>query len=295
MTESRSSVYSLITGLAGGAAVWTGVEILLWNSASFPDLRTLSLSLGGVAGLLLGAVVPTAEGLRQNQPRKVRSAILVGALTGLVFGALGMAAGQLLLSYIAGTAAMTGSRLVSYGAALARIPGWMILGMAVGGASGIRSRSIRRVAAGALGGLAGGLIGGLAAEALSALTSSLYGRLAGMLLWGAAVAVLADGMERRRARGRLTVLNGPLKGRSFPVNQNRLMIAHSGSADLTIPGDSKGNADRAVVIFKRGAVMLRPSDDTVLEVNGVKSGVTELRYDDVIKIGETTMIYEAKR
>jgi hypothetical protein len=41
--------------------------------------------------------------------------------------------------------------------------------------------------------------------------------------------------------------------------------------------------------------MLHPSDNTVLEVNGAKSGVTELRYDDVIKIGGTTMIYEAKR
>ena len=225
----------------------------------------------------------------------MRSAILVGALTGLVFGALGMAAGQLLLSYIAGTAAMTGSRLVSYGAALARIPGWMIFGMAVGSASGIRSRSIRRVAAGALGGLAGGLIGGVAAEVLSALTSSLYGRLAGMLLWGAAVAVLADGMERRRARGRLTVLNGPLKGRSFPVNQNRLMIPIQVRRISPYPAIRRSNADKAVVILKRGAVMLRPSDDTVLEVNGVKSGVTELRYDDVIKNGETTMIYEAKR
>ena len=255
----------------------------------------LSLSLGGLAGLLLGAVVPTAEGLRQNQPRKVLTAVVVGACTGLVFGALGMAAGQLILSVIAGTAAMTGSHLVSYGVALARIPGWMILGMAVGSASGIRSRSIRRVAAGALGGLAGGLAGGIAAEVLSGLTSSLYGRAAGMRLWGAAVAVLADGMERRRARGRLTVLNGPLKGRSFPVNQNRLLIGYSPMSDLTIPGDSTGRGESALVKLKRGTVMLHPSENTVLEVNGAKSGVTELRYDDVIKIGGTTMIYEAKR
>ncbi len=298
MNESRSSLYSLLTGLAGGAAAWTGIEIILWQTSAFPDMRVLTLSLGAAAGMMLGAIVPMAEGLRQNQPRKVITAVIIGSITGLIFGALGMAAGQLILSILVDTAAITGAGLASYGAAFARIPGWIILGTAVGGASGLRSRSLRRMAAGALGGFLGGLIGGAAAELLSGLSEGIYGRAVGMLCWGTAVAYLADRMESRRGRGRLTVLTGPLKGRSFPVNQKKMKISRSKSADLTIPGDG-GNAayrgDAALVRMKNGTVILEAGEAVEVEINGEKAGAAELRYDDVIKVDGVTLIYEAKR
>lgn len=300
MNESRSSLYSVLTGLAGGMAAWTGIEIVLWQAPAFPDMRILTLSLGAVAGFLLGAVAPMAEGLRQNQPRKVVSGIIVGSLTGIVFGALGMAVGQLILSVLANSAAITGAGLASYGAAYARIPGWIILGTAVGASSGLRSRSPGRIAAGAAGGFIGGLIGGVAAELLSGITAGFYGRAAGMMLWGTAVAFLADRMESRRARGRLTVLTGPLKGRSFPVNQKKLRIARASSADLTIPGNPGDDGatvvgDAALVRLKNGTVILEPSAKTEVKINGEKAGTTELRYDDVVKVDGVTMIYEAKR
>ncbi len=291
MNESRSSLYSLLTGLAGGAAAWAGIEIILRFTPVFPDLRTLTLSLGAVSGLLLGAIVPMAEGLRQQQRQKLISGILIGSVLGLVFGALGMAAGQLILTVLVDTAS---TNL----AAWARIPGWAILGTVVGSASGLRSRSLRRTAAGALGGFIGGLIGGVAAEYLSSLTTGFYGRAAGMLCWGMAVAYLADRMESRRGRGRLTILNGELKGRSFPVNQKKLKISHASSADLTIPGTgykSQEKAGTAMVKMMGGTVILEPGEHTRVELNGEKAGKTELRYDDIIKVDGVAMIYEAKR
>ena len=297
MKESRASVYSLLTGLAGGAAAWAGVEMILHFSSSFPDLRILTLALGAASGLLLGAVAPTAEGLRQAQPRKVITAIAVGGLFGGIAGALGMAAGQSLLAVLAGNAAVTGAGLAARGAAMARIPGWVITGTAVGAVSGIRSRSLRRIIAGAIGGFFGGLLGGIASEGLTGATSRFYGRGAGMVIWGIAVAFLADRMEARRARGRLTVLAGPLKGRSYPINQKTLSIAGSPRADLTIPGDAKGAApgEGAQILLKRGTVVLEAGEGTEVKVNGEVSPKTELRYDDVVKVGNLTMIYEAKR
>jgi len=291
MTEARSSLYSLLTGLAGGAAAWTGVEIILRQTAVFPDLRILTLSLGAAAGLLLGAIAPLAEGLRQNQPGKLGGAVLTGSLVGLIFGALGMAAGQLIMASLADAPWMRSP-------SPARIPGWIILGTAVGSASGLRSGSLRRISGGALGGFIGGTIGGFAAEFLSSRIDGFYGRAAGMMLWGTAVAFLADRMESRRGRGRLTVLTGDLKGRSFPVNQKKMKISHSKSADLTIPGDAavpvKKEPD-ALLRMKNGTVILEPGENTEVKLNGEKAGITELRYDDVIKVDGVTMIYEAKR
>ena len=175
MTEARSSLYSLLTGLAGGAAAWTGVEIILRQTAAFPDLRILTLSLGAAAGLLLGAIVPLAEGLRQNQPGKLGSAVVTGSLIGLIFGALGMAAGQLIMASLADAPWMRSP-------SPARIPGWIILGTAVGSASGLRSGSLRRISGGALGGFIGGTIGGFAAEFLSSLIDGFYGRAEDELL-----------------------------------------------------------------------------------------------------------------
>jgi len=291
MTESRSSLYSLLTGLSGAAAAWAGVEIILWQTGIFPDLRLLTLSLGAVSGVLLGAIVPMAEGLRQNQPGKIRGSVIIGSLLGLVFGILGMAAGQLIFASVAVSPLLNAS-------AWARIPGWIILGTAVGSASGLRSRSIHRVLGGALGGFIGGTIGGIASELLSGLIGGFYGRAAGMLLWGTAVGFLADKMERMRGKGRLTVLNGELKGRSFPVNQKKMKISHSKSADLTIPGTGEGTVIEdaaALVHLKNGTVILEPGKAAKVEINGENAEKTELRYDDIVKVDGVTLIYEAKR
>ena len=290
MNESRSSLYSILTGIAGAAAAWSGIEIILWQTPAFPDMRILTLSLGAVAGLLLGAVVPLAEGLRQNQPHKLPGALLSGSLMGLVFGALGMGVGQLIMASLADFASIP-----PY---WARIPGWIILGTAVGSASGLRSGSLRRMAGGALGGFIGAALGGVAAELVSGMIDGFIGRLAGLLIWGTGIAFFADRMESRRGRGRLTVLNGNLKGRSFPVNQKKLKVSHSKSADLTIPGGAEGSGEKtvsALVKLKKGRVILEPGENTVVELNGEKAGVTELRYDDVIKVDGVTMIYEARR
>lgn len=290
MNESRASLYSLLTGLAGGALAWTGVEFILWNAPRFSDIRALSLTLGAVAGFLLGAVAPTAEGMRQGLPGKAVAAAAIGAVLGAVFGALGMALGQLILSIAAESAAIGGAPLAEKGAALARIPGWIVLGIAVGAASGMRSLSLRRIIAGAFGGFIGGFIGGVVAEVLTATTARFYGRAGGMLLWGLAVAFLADRMESRRARGRLTVLNGPLKGRSFPVNQRNMTVAFSSGEATKV-----GTPETAKVSLKGGTVAICPKNGATVVVNGESTNATELRYDDVVKVGGTTLIYEAKR
>ena len=228
--------------------------------------------------------------MRQGMPGKAAAAAGIGAALGAVFGAVGMALGQLILSLAAESAAIGGLPLAERGAALARIPGWIVLGTAVGAASGMRSLSLRRISAGAFGGFIGGLIGGIAAEALTALTVRFFGRAAGLLLWGLAVAYLADRMESRRARGRLTVLTGPLKGRSFPVNQRNMTVAFgSGNAERN------GASDEARVSLKGGTVAISPKAGATVVVNGEAAERTELRYDDVVKVGETTLIYEAKR
>lgn len=295
MKESRSSIYSLLTGLAGGALAWCGTEWLLYMAPHFPDFRIFSALLGGISGLLLGAVAPTAEGLRQSQKQKIVASVVVGACIGALAGAGGMLLGQLLMALIADS--MTGGALTGWSGALARIPGWTIMGMAVGSASGIRSRSGRRIVAGLFGGLIGGLIGGAASEALSVLVGGYFGRAVGMILWGGSVAYLADLMEARRARGRLTVLSGPLKGRSFPVNQHHMTIASDRKADLTIPGTGEAEAASGVtqVNLKKGTVVLEAPAGEKVEVNGEQADKTELRYDDIIKVGGVTVIYEAGR
>jgi hypothetical protein len=298
MNESRASMYSLLTGLAGGALAWAGAEIILWKAASFPDIRALSLTLGAVAGFLLGAVAPTAEGMRQGLPGKAISSSIIGALLGAVFGSLGMALGQFILLMAAEAAAIGGAPLATRGAALARIPGWIVLGTAVGAASGLRSMSPRRILSGAVGGFIGGAIGGVAAELLTAVSARFYGRAAGMVLWGLAVAFLADRMENRRARGRLTVLTGPLKGRSFPVNQRNMTVAFSKRADVPLGAGGVtqvGDGEGAKVTLKGGTVVLDPKDGATVAVNGESAKATELRYDDVVKVGGVTLIYEAKR
>ena len=290
MTRTKPFVYPLLTGIAGGGLAWCGTEWILHYSGSLGDFRTFSLVLGALAGLLLGLIAPAAEGLRQHQKNKLRDSVIVGGIIGAVAGAGGMLLGQFLMGLLSHS--MGG--LTGWSGTLARMPGWVIMGMAVGAASGIRSGSFRRIGAALAGGLIGGLAGGAAAELLGRWSGSFVGRGVGMILWGALVALLADLMEARRARGYLTVLSGPLKGRTFPVNQNRMTIAGGGRADLTIPGTS-GTEDFGVtrVSVKNGTVLIEAPEAGGVKVNGETVDRTELRYDDVIRVGGATIIYEA--
>ena len=292
MTGPKALAYPLLTGVAGGGLAWCGTEWVLHFSESLGDFRIFSLVLGALAGLLLGLIAPAAEGLRQHQKGKLRESVIVGGIVGALAGAGGMLLGQFLTGLLSHS--LSGNLLTGWSGMLARMPGWAIMGLAIGAASGIRSRSFRRIAAGLAGGLIGGLVGGAVAELLGRWTGSFAGRGAGMILWGALVALLADLMEARRARGYLTVLSGPLKGRTFPVNQNRMTIAAGGRADLTIPGKS-GETDIGVtrVNVKNGTVLIEASETGEVKVNGEPVDRTELRYDDVIRVGGATIIYEA--
>ena len=294
----KDPLVPVLTGFAGGLLAWSGGELVLYLSPVFGNLRTLLLVLGAVTGFLLGAIVPLTEGLRQRNTYKIISSFFAGSLTGALFGAFGMVTGQLILTELLNNSSLAFSepgRMVYF---LLIVPGWAVLGGVIGASAGIRAMSLRRIFYGFLGGLTGGIIGGFFTAVFPDLINPYYGRLTGFLIWGIAVAVLSDLFDIKQSSGRLIILNGPDKGITYNINKNKMTLSDSKRADITISGETEDQTEAhsgyARVYVKKGTVFFEPENQNLVQINGHASETAKLRHHDVIRIGGTTLLYEAE-
>ncbi|MCG8451597.1 MAG: FHA domain-containing protein [Spirochaetales bacterium] len=284
-------VPTILTGFAGGMLAWCGVEIFSSLAPSFPNLQSFSLVLGALVGGALGICIPVSEGLGQHQAQKIKRSLLIGLLLGVFFGALGMILGQWVLGLLMNSPQRRFLLLSTKN--WARLPGWMIVGIGIGLSSGVRSRSWRRSIAGIRGGLLGGLIGGFTAEWMGLVFSSFYGRAIGFSLLGIVLSLALYQSEQQGSHGRLRVLIGPLKGQLFSMNQERFRIGSHRLSDLTLPQMTSRMGE---IRRNKHNLVFTPEPHSLTQING--KDVTQqvpLRYGDVIKIDQTTLLYEAKR
>ena len=90
----------------------------------------------------------------------------------------------------------------------------------------------------------------------------------------------------------LRVLTGPLKGKEYLLNQNRMRLGRSRRNEIALP-DYEDLADvQARIRIRRGEVMLsNVAPGPSLLVNEKKVEETKLKLGDVIRIGSVRLFY----
>lgn len=297
MTNAIRRLIIICMGLTAGLCAWPLVELVLASQEAFPSYFLYSSAIGSLVGAILGAFFAAAGGLCDRAPGKALDGAWKGALAGLAGGVLSTLVAQGLLFYFGDrflyrqspdgfTEGNSNTALL-----IAQAAGWLVVGAAIGIAEGLRAKSARKVALGFFGGIAGGGLGGLLFTWLTIKAPDFNpGRLLALMLMGGLIAVFYALLERRFAVGSLKVLNGPLKGKEFLVNQRRLRLGSDSACDIVLAGYRDVAAHHGELIVKKGELVLRRGERVVI-VNDRETAGQTLKLDDVIKLGSATFLY----
>lgn len=305
-------------GLLAAAALWPFMLALNAGRAFFSSYLVFTLVQGAALGLAFGAFFGSLEGIVVSSRPKALGGLLFGAGFGALAGAIGALAGQLFLFWAGSALWRSASRRDGIGLAVAAGLGWAVAGVLLGLTEGLRARSGRKLAAGLLGGLTGGLLGGAALSAASyGFPDRPLALLAGLSAFGLALGLAYAAFENRFSAGCLMLLNGPLKGKQYPVVNRITRIGGAPGCDLVLKGYPGVQALHAVLNLEGGRVFVRaaaPRDAAgratvaaetkahaeaaatrgagpALLVNDEPPGGRALRPDDVLAVGKAKLIY----
>jgi len=297
MSATIRRLILVILGVIAGAAAWPLIELLLSYQRLFPSYFIFSLAQGLVFGSVLGAFFGSGEGLTSKEGAKVIHGALTGMVTGIAGGIIGFLAGQAVLFLVIQYTFSSSHTHQFIVVPLARILGWIILGIAVGSSEGLRARSLKKSLVGAAGGGIGGILGGAAIEYLRTLYPQwIYARLIGFVLFGLFIGFFYALLERRVSLGIVRVLNGSKRGKEYSFSQNKLSLGSGARNDIVLEGYS-GLAQRHAVFRVRGKdvyVEKKDAKSRVL-VNEVPVKKTHLlKYEDVIQAGTAKLFYKTE-
>jgi len=286
MNRLKRVYYYAVLGAMGGLFGWQITEML--GLAGGQNVYLSNVFLGGVIGLLVGAFIGFAEGLLTRSLLHVLKAGFVGGLIGLIAGAVGLPLGEFVFQ-------------LSGGEALGRALGWATFGLLVGLAEGITGGS--QMYKGALGGLIGGGVGGAILElARTGLDDPVLGKSVGLVLMGGSVGVFIALIVVLLSKVWLEVTSGKLRGTVFILDK---FLPLKGPAAYI--GSSVLKADIALMdpeVAPQHAQLKGADTHFTLQdmsigqgtfVNGKRIEVQRLANRQVIRVGETELVYHEKR
>jgi hypothetical protein len=210
--------------------------VLLYFQGEFSSYLIFSCALGAVFGSLIGAVFGAADGIIIANRYRTIFGILRGFAIGSIGGIGGFLTGQAVL-LIFGEMFLQSDTMFSFlGLPLSRALGWGIMGLFAGSIDAVRRFTGRRLQIGFAGGMGGGFIGGFVFEYMQLVIPTILGRLIGLILFGTLLGLFYGLVESRLSFGKLTVLNGPSKGKVFPVVLSQMKIGTSKESDICLEG-----------------------------------------------------------
>jgi hypothetical protein len=287
MNRRMRAYYYAVLGAMGGLFGWQ-----ITDRMGFVSGQNVYLSealLGAAIGLCVGLFVGFAEGLAGRSLLRILRAGLVSGLIGLVAGAVALPVAEAVFQLIGGEV-------------LGRALGWATFGVLVGLAEGISGGS--QMYKGALGGLIGGAVGGVILELSSrALDDPILGKAIGLVLLGGSVGAFIALIVVLLSRAWLEVTSGKLQGTEFILDKFKPLkgpAAFIGSdvlkADIALV-DPEVAPQHAQLKGADTHFTLRDMSmgDQGTFVNGKRIEIHRLANREVIRMGETELVYHEKR
>jgi hypothetical protein len=226
---SPSSKKHLVAGLVGALAGASLVEVAsatLLIRIEEPLLDALLTF--AIFGTCLGAIMGAADGYYRKNSSRMYYGLRVGALLGLVSGAISGVIAQ--MAFGALLASVAPPEEPSFGLLMfARTVGWSVLGLLLGIGYGIKENTSGDLKYGLIGGALGGAVGGLLFDPLSLvvqLGDGTVGRLMGFLVLGMAISVTINHFRETAITSNQPEMYQPLT-RRLPTNPRLLLPSAS--------------------------------------------------------------------
>ncbi len=285
MTRMTRLYYYAILGAIGGLIGWQVSNII---GLSFMETVYMSeVVVGGLVGLSIGVLLGLADAFYSRNILTMLRGMLVNGVLGLLGGAAGLPLAEWLFQTLGGEV-------------WSRALGWGVFGLLVGAAVGITGGS--QVWKPAIGGALGGLLGGAALEgARLYIADTLAGKAVGLSFLGAAIGMFIALIVLLLSRAWLEVTSGKLQGNEFildkflKANGPSAYIGSSAlKADIVLP-DPDVAPQHAMIKGVDTHFNLKDMSLDGTFINNRKIEQTSLKNRQVIKVGNTEMVYHERR
>lgn len=285
MSRTMRLYYYAVLGAMGGLIGWQAsntIGLSFWS-----NLYLSEIVVGGLIGLSIGALIGLAEGLNsRNFLQILKSGLFSGGL-GLIGGAIGLPVAEGLFLFLGG-------------GPLGRTIGWSVFGLLIGAAFAVTSGN--EAWKPALGGGIGGLLGGIILESVRSLfTDPLLGKAIGLTALGASIGIFIALIVLLLSRAWLEVGSGKMQGSEFILDKfikKNGPSAFIGSSplksDIVLP-DPDIDPQHALLKGEDSHFNLKDLSLSGTFINGKKIELTQLRKNQVIKIGNTELVYHERK
>lgn len=297
----------ILAGAIGGFLGWVFANPYIHDvtPGTVPEARPLALVLGamglffGCVGGMVGMMLAAVDGVQTRSWEKASRAAAIGLGVGALGGFIGGAIGQIMYGLLGGSNA--GPLTIQQ--VIARSIGWGLVGLFVGLAQGVVTRSQRRMWNGAIGGLLGGLAGGMLFDPLAKVVVQAYrltggtvggslSRLVGLVVIGMACGAAIGVIQQAAKEAWLRVIEGPLKGKQFILYRSPTVIGSSPKCDIPLVRDPAVAPEHAAISEQGGRYVLTDlGSPGGTRVNGQPVRARSLRNGDRLTVGQTTLAY----
>ena len=285
MSRTTRLYYYAILGAMGGLIGWQASNMM--GLSFWSNLYLSEIVVGGLIGLSIGALIGLSEGFVSRNPLQILK-------SGLFSGGLGLVGGGIGLPLAEGFFQLLGAEPWS------RAIGWALFGLLIGGAFGITSGN--QVWKPALGGGIGGLLGGITLESIRVLFQDpLIGKAVGLTSLGAAIGIFIALIVLLLSRAWLEVISGKMKGSEFILDKfikkngpSAFLGSSPLKSDIVLP-DPDVAPQHALLKGEDSHFTLKDLSLTGTFVNHQKIEQTQLRANQVIKIGNTELVYHERK
>ncbi len=285
MSRTMRLYYYAVLGAMGGLIGWQASNMI--GLSFWSNLYLSEIVAGGLIGLSIGALIGLSEGFFSRNPLHIiKSGLFSGGL-GFLGGAVGLPVAEALFQVLGAEA-------------WSRAIGWAIFGLLIGGAFGLTSGN--QAWKPALGGGIGGLLGGSLLESVQALfPDPLYGKAIGLTLLGASIGIFIALIVLLLSRAWLEVTSGKMKGSEFILDKfikkngpSAFLGSSPLKSDIVLP-DPDIAPQHALLKGEDSHFTLKDLSLTGTFINGKKIELTHLRKNQVIKIGNTELVYHERK
>lgn len=267
-------------GLLGGIAGWAVADPL----AGVGDVYQRALVLGAAIGVFVGIFLGAIEGLSTGHKNQTQQGVMLGGITGLVGGGLGLLMGELAFAALGGM----GGRML----------GWSIFGIAVGMGVGWVGHSFARLRNGGIGGLLGGAIGGAIYQIVTAILPQTAGRGIALALLGAMIGLGIGLVSEILKRGWLMVIRSQSRnareGKEYPLIKPKTRIGRAEESDIGLFGDQAVANFHAVIERQKQKYLLARGEGAIRVNQQPVTQPVQLKNGDRVEVGGTLFLFRER-
>lgn len=312
MSLNTKVILSFLAATFAALVAWVVIDFNPWyrlsGQSSGQDFSTLFAQqafVGVIFGLFVGAAIGFISGMSSGSSAVMQRETGWGALCGIGGGLLGLFFGQMFFGALYRDPRQPLpleplGPFVFIWDVFVRAFGWSLIGLFLGLAQGLPSKSVKTARHGAIGGFIGGILGGALFEIVPYVlppvdNPSIFSRGIAIPVTGGTIGLFIGLVQTLMKQAWVRVVKGRNEGKEHIITKPRTTIGRDELSDVGLFGDRDIFPLHATIELRNGRHVLRDAGTQVgTRVNGQPVTEQVLRDGDTIEIASMRLQFFEK-